>query len=454
MEFFNEMEFCFQDNYLKNLKNKTIFRKKLSEKQNLKNIFLKKYCNNFLRLISYSPKFIGNVILNGHNLSFLKILTIEWFLNINWSNFFPKKSKKQEKNFKILNFTNFQTYITKNLFITIEIGIQIKNKIELGLSFNYFRQYSYFHFQKNKILEYWDKIIIKKNLPSFNLSLNSISNSYNKLKKYSSLKLKNGIHFFYLKLLKLQQKFMSIFFFYPNSNSKYFFYFQFSLFFRSFILNWATVLETISQTKINFFYQHLFFSTKVTVVQEFFFNYSVARILFSLKKINPPIDQDSQNGGQCSLFIDLKHLSQTVDWKKNIENLNLQLISKENYFPGKNEEDFYLKKLEKYKIKKISFNPSFQKYKKLYSKVNCKNSLLLYNFIKTIETCGLKFEKDRIDFILFENLFFSFFILEILLFKCLDRFAFIMLLSNRKRLNNSHHILLAYQQCREKFLFF
>ena len=33
MEFFNEMEFCFQDNYLKNLKNKTIFRKKLSEKQ-------------------------------------------------------------------------------------------------------------------------------------------------------------------------------------------------------------------------------------------------------------------------------------------------------------------------------------------------------------------------------------------------------------------------------------
>ena len=303
MRFFIKMESCFQYNYLKNLRKKIIFRKKFSEKQNIKNIRFKKYCSRLLRFTSYSPKFIDHVFLNCQYLSFLKILSIDWFLNKNWSNFFPKEIKKQEINFKIWDFKNSQTFTTENLYINNEIGIQTKTKIEFGFSFIYFEQYSYFHFQKNKILEYWDKIITKKNLTSLKLSLNLTSNSSNKLKKYRSLKLKSEIHYFYLKLFKLQQKLISNFCFYPNSNSKHFFYFQFSLFFRSFILNWAIIFDTISKSNIDLFYKNVFFSTKVTCIRDFFFKYSVAKILFSLKKIHPFENQDDQSYQKLSLFI-------------------------------------------------------------------------------------------------------------------------------------------------------
>ena len=144
----------------------------------------------------------------------------------------------ESENFKILTNKNLSTLNIEKVSKTIEFGIQNEFKIELWLNFIYSKQYNYYHFQKNKFLEYLDKIYSKKNLLLFNLSLNPTStHSYN-LKKYISPKSKKLNQFFYLKLLKLQQHFIPNIYFFLKRKVKLYIYNQKIKLDRIFFLDW------------------------------------------------------------------------------------------------------------------------------------------------------------------------------------------------------------------------
>jgi hypothetical protein len=439
---------CFQYFFLIKLKQKIIFRRKLSKRRNVKYINLKEYLKKFSRFISYSLKFIGNFFLKFQYQNFLKFLLIDCILINNWSNFFPKETKKQEKNFKILSNKNLRVLNSEKVGNNIEIEIQNEFKIELWLNFIYSKQYNYYHFQKNKFLEYLDKIYSKKNLLLFNLSLNPTStHSYN-LKKYISPKSKKLNQFFYLKLLKLQQHFIpNIYFFLKGKN---FFYLQFSIFFKFFNLKPEETIEKRYRLRVNLLYKKWLFLTKITNIKEFIYFCSILRFIFSLEKIKFPKSENNNKSNESNLVIIPKQIPLIISWEKNIDNLKILVFSETNNFFHGNDLTFVQKKLRKWKMENFSNKWFFPNFKNLHFKINCKNKKFLTNFFKTIENRG---NKSKIKFILSENLFFVCFVLNKFFIEYLECFFSGDLLSNKNRINEYYHILVVYHIYYENILF-
>lgn len=440
---------CFQHIFLKNLKHKIIFRKKLTKRRNVKYINLKKFLKKFSRFISYSPKFIDNFFLQYQN--FLKFLLIDCILMNNWSNFFPKKTRKQEKNFKTLSDKNLRYLNIEKVNKNIEIGIQNEFKIELWLDFIYFRQHYYFHFQKNKFLEYLDKIYSQKNLLLLNLSLNLTSTDSYNLKKCISSKSKKLKQFFHLKLLKLQQHFI------PNIylflNDKNFFYFQFSIFLQSFNLKQEETTEKSYKLRVSVWYKELLFLTKITNIKEFIYFCSILRILFSLKKIKFPKSENGKKNNEFKLLIDPKQIPLIINWEINIDHLKIFIFSKTNGFFHGNDLIFVQKKSRKWKMENFSHKWFFPNFKNHYSKIICRNKIFLTNFFKTVDSRKSKLKKYKINCILTENLFLVCFILNKFFIEYLECFLSTFLLSNKNQINVYHHILFVYQKYYENILF-
>ena len=446
-----KIQSSFQYIFLKNLKHKIIFRRKLTKRRNVKYINPIVYLKKFWRFISYSPKFIGNFFLQFQYQNFLKFLLIDCILMKNWSNFFPKKTRKQEKNFKILINKNLGVLNLEKVSKNIEIGIHNEFKIELWLNFIYSKQYNHFHFQKNKFLEYFDKIYSKKNLLLFNLSLNLTSTHSHNLKKCISPKSKKLKQFFFLKLLKLQQHFIANMFLFING--KNFFYLQFSIFFKSFNLKPEETTTKRYIPRVNLLFKKWLFLIKITNIKEFIYLCSILRFLFSLKKIKFPKSENNKKSKDLNLPIVSKPIPIIISWEKNIDNLKILVFSETNDFFLGNDLIFAQKKLKKWKMENFSNNWFFPNFKNLYFNINCKNKKFLTNFFKTIDNRKTKFKKYKIKYILSENLFFVCFVLNKFFIEYLDYFLATCLMSNKNQINEYHHILFVYQIYYEKILF-
>jgi len=346
---------------------------------------------------------------------------------------------------------NLSTLNIEKVSKTIEFGIQNEFKIELWINFMYFKQHNYFHFQKNKFLEYLDRIYSKKNLLLLNLSLNLTSSHYYNLKKCISPKSKKLKWFFFLKLLKLQQNFIPNIYFFLNGKS--FFYLQFSIFFRSFNVKQEKTTEKKYGPRIVVWYKKWLFLTKIKNIKEFIYFCSILRILFYLKKIKFPKSENSEKSNKLNLLIDPKQISLIISWEKNIDHLKILIFSETNHFFQGNDLVFVQKKFKKWKVKNFSNEWFFPNFKNFYFKINCKNKIFLTNFIKTIASKESKFKKYKIKNILSENLFFICFILNKFFIGYLDCFLSMFLMSNKNQINEDHHILFVYQIYYENILF-